>query len=206
MLKKMVVIAAVLAAQGGIVVGLSGVADAAPALTGHVTCTTFAGSGTLHPALTATGSAGGVKITFTGKLAGCSGASIGGGGAIHTVSGGAVKGSGSFNGTSASACGNFEGVLPADTVNKIKMKVTWNLSPPFTVAPSHVKYTAGPYSAPVSGTTMALQLGNPVSTPTAVTGSFAGSTSQDTLMNINVPAGGCPVGTSFTFSSGQVTF
>ncbi len=111
-----------------------------------------------------------------------------------------------FTGTTASKCSNFEGAAPLDSVGKIKMTVKWTLSPPVTVAPSHVTYNTGPYKAPVTATTMALELGAVPLTPTTVTGSFAGSVVQDTLLNITVPTTGCPVGPVFSFPSGTLKF
>lgn len=207
MLRRLSLVMAPLVAAAGIVVGVSGQADATPpALTGNVNCS-FAGAGTLHPKLTAAGSAGGVKVTYDGKLFSCAGGSITISSTTYTVVGGSVKAAGYFTGVTASKCTNFEGAAPADRVGVIKMVVKWILSPPLAVAPSDVVYgTGGPYSAPVAGTTMALQLGTVPATPTTVTGSYAGSTSQDTEMNVSVPLGGCPVGVHFSFGSGFVKF
>ena len=208
MFRRFAFVAAFVALQAGLIVGISGVADAAPALTGHVHCS-LVGSGKFNPGLTATGSAGGVKISVTAKVIQCTGATItlGSPPVVHTVTSGILTiNDWYFTGTSGSKCSNFEGASPADAVGKIKMKVKWTLSPPVTVAPSHVTYTAGPYTAPVTGTTMGLELGAVPATPTAVTGSFAGSLVQDTLMNLTVPAGGCPVGPIFSFPTGSLKF
>jgi hypothetical protein len=205
MLRRIAVVSAFVLLPAGMVFGISGAASANPVLTGHVGCTGLSGGGTFHPKLTAAGSAGGVKFSATAKVYGCSGASITIGTTTYTVTGGVMKiNDWYFN--PHNSCAAFEGVLPVDVVGKIKMSVKWTLSPPLAVTPSHVLYSTGAYSAPVVGTTMALQLGFPVATPTAVTGSFAGSLIQDTLMNITVPTGGCPVGTNFTFPNGKIIF
>ena len=149
------------------------------------------------------------KFFVTAKVFACSGASItlGSPPVVHNVTSGVLKiNDWYFTGTSGSKCSNFEGAAPADAVGKIKMTVQWNLSPPATVAPSHVTYTAGPYTAPVTGTTMALELGAVPLTPTAVTGSFAGSLVQDTLLDVTVPTTGCPVGPTFSIPTGTLKF
>jgi hypothetical protein len=205
MLRRLAVVSAVLLLPAGIVFGISTAASANPVLTGHVTCTGLSGGGTFHPKLTAAGTPGGVKFSATAKVFGCSGASITIGTTTYTVTTGVMTiDDWYFN--PHNSCGAFEGVAPIDSVGKIKMKVKWGLTPPLAVTPSHVVYGTGPYSAPVAGTTMALQLGVPVATPTAVTGSFAGSAIQDTKMNITVPVGGCPVGTNFNFPTGSMVF
>lgn len=206
--RKPAAVLAVVLVEVGLVVGLSGVAGATPALSGHVTCSSFVGKGTFGPKLTLAGSPGAVKITFKGKLSGCTGGSIHYAGAIHTVTGGKVSGSGFFNGAAASKCANFQGVVPIDTVGTIKMKVMWKLSPPLAVAPSNVTYGSAPgtYSAPVAGVTMSLQLGAVPGTQTTVAGSYAGSAVQDTVMGVTVPVTGCPVGPAFIFPTGTMMF
>jgi len=207
MFRKLAVVSAVVALEVGLVVGLSGVASAAPALSGNVSCASFVGTGTFGPGLTVAGSPGGVKITYKGTLSGCTGGSINYAGAIHTVTGGRVKGSGYFTGVTGSKCANFQGAIPVDNVGKIKMKVNWTLSPPLVVAPSKVTYgVGGPYKAPVAGVTMSLEMGAVPVTPTVVAGSYAGSIVQDTVMGITVPLAGCPVGPPFVFPVGTMTF
>jgi hypothetical protein len=206
MFRKFALMAAFLGLQAGLLFGISGVASASPHLSGNVTCST-SGGGTLNPGLTSTGSGSGVKITYTGKVFGCAGGSITIGSVVHTVVSGIMKvNDWYFTGTAANSCSSFEGSSPVDAVGKIKMTVKWTLSPPLTVAPSKVTYHAGAYAAPVTGTTMALELGAVPGTPKTVTGSYAGSLVQDTLMNVTVPAGGCPVGPSFSFPTGTVKF
>jgi len=207
MFRKLATVLAVVVFEAGLVVALSGVASATPALTGNVSCSSFAGTGTFGPKLTVVGSAGGVKITYKGTLSACTGGSISIGGAIHTVTGGRVKGSGYFTGITGSKCANFQGAIPADSVGKIKMKVKWTLSPPLVVAPSNVTYgLGGPYKAPVAGVTMSLEMGAVPVTPTVVTGSYGGSIVQDTVMGITVPLAGCPVGPPFAFPVGSMKF
>ncbi|HXQ61106.1 MAG TPA: hypothetical protein VN796_02160 [Acidimicrobiales bacterium] len=207
MSRKLATVIAIVVCQVGFIVGVSGVAAAAPALSGNVTCSSFVGTGTFGPKLTLVGSPGGVKITYKGTLSACTGGSINFGGAIHTVTGGRVKASGYFTGVTGSKCANFQGAIPADSVGKIKMKVTWTLSPPLAVVPSKVTYgLGGPYKAPVAGVTMSLEMGAVPVTPTVVAGSYAGSIVQDTVMGITVPLAGCPVGPPFVFPVGTMTF
>lgn len=210
MLRKLAVVTASIALGAGLVVGVGGTSGAVPPpppLTGHVTCS-FTGNGKIHPKLTTAGSPGGVKITFKGKAFGCTGGSISAGGAVHTVTAGVVKGSGYISGVTGSKCANFEGAAPVDTMGTIKMTVKWILSPAITVALSHVTYgLGGPYSAPVAGTTMSLTLGNPtVGVVYGVTGSYAGSLIQSTVMHVTVPLAGCPVGVPFNFPTGTLAF
>jgi hypothetical protein len=211
MFRRCAMVLAFVVLQAGIVVGISGVADATPALVGHVNCTGFSGTGKFGPGLVVTGSSTAVKITFKGILTGCTGGSIAAGGAIHTVTGGKVKGSGYFTGTAANTCSpNFQGAIPLDTVGLIKMKVKWTLSPAITVAPSNVKYGPGTYSAPTPPLgPMALDLGAAATpaTLTAIGGSYtADALTQNTLMNIATPPLGCPVGPAFAFATGTMVF
>src|ERR1039458_5707459 len=116
MFRRFAFVAAFVALQAGLIVGISGVADAAPALTGHVHCS-LAGSGKFNPGLTATGSAGGVKISVTAKVIQCTGATItlGSPPVVHTVTSGILTiNDWYFTGTSGSKCSNFEGASPAD--------------------------------------------------------------------------------------------
>jgi hypothetical protein len=210
MFRRCAIVLAFVVLQAGFVAGISGVADATPALTGHVSCTSFAGTGKFGPGLTATGTSTVVKITFKGILSGCTLGSIAINGAIHHVTGGKVKGAGYFTGTAASKCANFQGAIPADHVGVIKMKVKWTLSPPLTVAPSDVTYGPGTYSAPTPPLgPMALDLGASATpaTVTTIAGSYAPNVlTQNTLMNIPTPPAGCPVGPPFTFPTGSMVF
>lgn len=201
---------AVLAA--GLVIGMGGTASAMPLpLTGHVTCSTFIGKGKFGPGLTANGTSSVVKIAFKGKASACTGGSfVSTTGVVYTVTSAKVVGAGYFVGTPASSCGDFEGAVPLDHVGVIKMKVAWKLTPPLSVAPSIVTY--GPTTS-YSATTpplgpMSLDLGVLATPPTAttVTGSYAGSTAQNTLMNIPTPPGGCPVGPPWAFATGSLAF
>jgi hypothetical protein len=211
MFRRCAIVLAFVVLQAGFVAGISGVADAMPALTGHVSCTGFSGTGKFGPGLIATGTSTAVKITFKGILTGCTGGSIAAGGAIHTVTGGKVKGAGYFTGAAANSCTpNFQGAVPLDHVGVIKMKVKWTLSPAIAVAPSNVKYGPGTYSAPTPPLgPMALDLGASATpaTVTAIAGSYAADfLTQNTLMNILTPPTGCPVGPAFAFPTGTMVF
>jgi hypothetical protein len=209
MFRKIACIAAVLSLQAGIVIALGGVADAGPVpLIGNVLCSSFVGHGKFNPGLTSSGSPGGVKITFSGKLTGCAGSPKLPTGAPVTIKKGIVTaGSGGFfTGATASKCGLFEGAAPADAVGTITMTVKWKTVPAMSVAPSVVTYNPGPYTAPTSAT-LNLEMGVVPGTPTTVTGSFAGSVVQDTMMDIPVPASApCPVGPAFHFNLGKAQF
>jgi hypothetical protein len=203
-LRKLSIASALVVLQAGIVFGLSSEAVALPVLAGHVTCT-ISGKGKFEPKLKTTGTGTLLKMSVKGHVSACTGGSYG----SHTVTGGSISGSGTFTrSSSVSTCTNFQGALPSDTVTVIKMTVTWKLSPAIAVAPSHILYT-GTYSAPTSGTTMALDLGALATPPTTTTvgASYGGSTVQNTLMNVTVPPiTFCPVGENFLFPTGTVTF
>jgi hypothetical protein len=211
MIRRLAVVSAFVVLQAGVLFGVSGEASAAPVLVGHVTCSIFKGTGKFSPGLTTAGSAGGVKITAKGKFAGCTGGSITISSVTHTVTGGsATINDWYFTGTTASKCADFQGAVPVDKVGLIKMTVKWTLTPPLVVAPSHVKYSAGTYSAvtPPFGP-MALDLGAAATPPstTSITGSYAADAlTQNTLMNIPTPPAGCPVGPAFTWPSGGMAF
>jgi hypothetical protein len=211
MIRRLAVVSAFVVLQAGFLFGVSGDASASPVLVGHVSCSTFTGAGKFSPGLTTAGSAGGVKITVKGKIFGCTGGSITIGSTTYTVTGGsATINDWYFTGTTGSKCANFQGAVPLDKVGLIKMKVKWTLSPPLVVAPSHVKYSAGTYSAvtPAFGP-MALDLGSLATPPstTSITGSYAADfLTQNTLMNIPTPPAGCPVGPAFAFPTGAMAF
>ena len=214
---RIVGVLAVLAVGTGVTVATAGTAVALPALTGTVTCSTFAGKGTFHPKLLVTGAAPQLKIKFAGTLTNCSGTPyVGSTGVASNVTGGHVKGVGKFTklpapATNVNRCSNFQGATPVDSVAVIKMVVHWTMSPSLAVAPSTVVY-GGTYSAallPSGGppfTTMDLDLGQAAATTTTVTGSYAGSAAQNTAMHINVASAGCPVGVPFAFPGGTMTF
>jgi hypothetical protein len=205
MMRKLAAGSAFVVLQAGLAFGISGVAEAMPALgPGHVSCS-FAGSGKINPKITPAGSNGGMKVSFDGKAFGCTGYSIVIGTTTYTVTAASVKGSGYFTGVTGSKCANFEGAIPVDHVGVIKMTVKWIMSPSLAVAPSKVKYT-GTYSA---NAPVKLDLGSSATpaTTTTVHGSFPlDGPTQNTLMNI---AGAvCPttIGPPFSFPSGTLSF
>jgi hypothetical protein len=206
MIRRLAFVSAFVVLQAGLVFGISGTSEASTILgPGHVSCSTFTGSGKLSPKVTPAGSIGGMKITYKGKAFGCTGYSLVISGTTYTVVGASVKGSGYFSGAAASKCSSFEGSIPVDTVGTIKMTVKWIMSPSLAVAPSNVKYT-GTYSA---FTPVDLNLGAlaTFATTTTIAGSFPlDSLTQNTDMNI---AGlTCPttIGPSFTFPTGTLAF
>lgn len=212
MLRKLLLVLVPVLATGGIVIGLSGTAEAVTTLTGpptgSVTCSNFIGGGKVDPKLTATGistPAAGVKINFKGVASTCSGPSdsVTIGGTTYTVVGAKVTASGYFvppnSTTVTNKCSNFEGAAPTDLVGAITMTVKWKMSPALAVTPSVVKYTTGPYTDPTAATSMNLEVGATPLTPYSITGSYAASVVQDTVMDIPTVLTNCPVGKPFVF-------
>jgi len=147
-LRKTLLSAAALVVPAGVLlVAVPDVASAAVVAQGSVNCPIVSGSGTLSPGLTPGGAPGGVKITFTAKVASPAGANCGANVAFPpglVITGGTVTGSGFYNppvpAAPGSACPLFAG---PDVVGKIVAKVAWTtLGPP--IAPSHVVYKNNP--------------------------------------------------------------
>jgi hypothetical protein len=190
-----------------------GVAWAAPVATGTATCPIISGSGTLHPGLTAAGSPGGVKITFKATLgpvpvAGCSSTAVLATGLPVSITGGTLKGSGSFNGPpgilpiSGNSCASFDG---PDILSTIKAKVHWNAAP--AIAPSKVTYTGG--TPAVSGApTDTISLPAP-GTSTVKAGSLATPPLPDSIKLVtNIPSVCAPTAPpvkTFTITGGSVS-
>jgi hypothetical protein len=188
-----------------------GVAWAAPVATGTAICPVQSGSGTLSPGLTDAGGPGGVKINFTAKLgptplAGCSGSAMIPG-ALVTITGGTLTGSGFFNGpagsTTGNSCVNFDG---PDVLGMITAKVVWSASIP--IAPSKVIYKHG--SPAVGGApTDTVSLPAP-GTITIKHGSFHTPVlPEDINLTTDIPStcpGEVPPGiTTFTITGGKVS-
>ncbi|HVC69969.1 MAG TPA: hypothetical protein VNC61_06850 [Acidimicrobiales bacterium] len=177
------VAAVVLAALGTAVVELSapGVATAAPVASGSVNCP-IAGSGAFGPQLVATASGTGaaVKVRYSGKSAACT-STAGAGGAVVTIHSASFKAKGVlFDPTTlvaAKSCTSFTG---ADEIKALKVKITWNATPP--IANTIVTYSAG--SSPwVSNNAGNDRLNQPATATTTITGSFA--TAANALINLD---------------------
>jgi len=202
--RRIAVVLSLVALQSVVIFGLTTEAGAL-SLTGHNTCTSFAGLGKIVPGLSSGGSPSGDKFSFHGVATNCNGL-ITFKGHTYTVESAKVIGNGSFMGPNTSTCANFEGATPLDTVAIIRMKVKWFLSPHLTVANSNVLYI-GTYSAPVASGLMALDLGASATPPTTttVTGSYGGTLIQNTLMDV-AAGGGCPVGPGLAWVNGSLAF
>ena len=184
------------------------VAWAAPIATGSVSCPVISGSGTLTPGLTAAGTSTKVKITFHATLgstpaAGCSGSAVLSSGAPVTVTGGALKGAGSFKapvGALANSCKFFDG---PDIVVKITAQVAWSATS--SIAPSKVVYSGG--TPAVSGApTDTISLPAP-GTSTVKSGSLASPVAPNNVtLATNIPSScGSSTISTFTITGGTVS-
>jgi hypothetical protein len=195
---------------GVFALAFQGSASAAPVAVGTASCPIVSGSGTLSPGLTASGTAGSVKIKFKATLgpvpvAGCSSSATIAGASV-TVTGGTLKGSGIFNGPAtgapANTCAEFDG---PDLLGTIKAKVHWSSSP--AIAPSKVTYTGGGPAVSGSPTdTISLPA---TGTTTVKAGSFSSPALPDSMKLVtNIPSvcgAVSPPVTTFTITGGYVS-
>lgn len=189
MLKRFVVAFGILVVpMSSIVLDSAGPAFATPPpAVGSASCSSVLGSGTVHPGLTTAGSIGGVKITFKGKLGGCTSSITAPSGT--TVVGGKISGSGYYDAptttSNGSSCANFDG---PDVVGVIKIKITWTVVGP-AIAKTKITYTAVPatVTGPTNGTDTIDLYGPPFG---ALTGSFFPFATPLVGLTTNLPAPG----------------
>jgi hypothetical protein len=202
MIRRSVSFGALVAVSAGLLVALpSGAASPnLPNATGKAICKIASGSGTLSPGLTAGGSPGGVKISFSATMVvggSCVGAVTSPSGV--TVLGGTLTGKGFYNPVpstaNGSSCANFAG---SDIVGKIKLKVNWSVTGP-AIASTKVVYTNNTGTVAGSGTDT-ISLNAP--TGTAVkSGSFTTPANPHQLVLVTtIPGPTCGTGSYSTFS------
>jgi hypothetical protein len=206
--RLLVTIGATLSLMGSVVIIGAGTAAAyGPAkAAGIANCHIAAGSGTLTPGLTPTGTKGKVKISFTASLTDpCPNASVTSPSGV-TILGGTVTGAGVYAppvSGDASACPNFDG---PDILRHLAVTVAWTTSGP-AIAKTRVAFRGG--TGTVSGSpTDAITLDTPPVPVVVKAGSFAApSTTHTVQLDTTIPGPGCGPGpyTTFTITGGVVT-
>jgi hypothetical protein len=190
-----------------VIIGAGTAAAYGPAkAAGIANCHIAAGSGTLTPGLTPTGTKGKVKISFTASLTDpCPNASVTSPSGV-TILGGTVTGVGVYAppvSGDASACPNFDG---PDILRHLAVTVAWTTSGP-AIAKTRVAFRGG--TGTVSGSpTDAITLDTPPVPVVVKAGSFAApSTTHTVQLDTTIPGPGCGPGpyTTFTITGGVVT-